>query len=52
MEKTITICTGVGLNQIFPEYITIVIPQEEIKVDEEMVDSVKKIERKNKKTKI
>lgn len=46
MEKTITICTGVGLNQIFPEYITIVIPHEE------MVDAVKKIERKNKKTKI
>jgi hypothetical protein len=26
--KTIKICTGVGLNQFFPEYITIEIPQE------------------------
>ncbi len=26
--KKIKICTGVGLNQFFPEYITIEIPQE------------------------
>jgi len=25
--KTIEVCLGVGLNQIFPEYITIEIPQ-------------------------
>lgn len=26
--KTIEVCVGVGLNQFFPEYITIEIPQE------------------------
>ena len=26
--KTIKICTGVGLNQLFPEWITIEIPQD------------------------
>jgi hypothetical protein len=28
--KKIKICTGVGLNQFFPEYITIEIPQDNI----------------------
>ena len=26
--KTIEVCVGVGLNQLFPEYVTIEIPQE------------------------
>lgn len=25
--KTIEVCVGIGLNQLFPEYITIEIPQ-------------------------
>jgi hypothetical protein len=30
--KTIEVCVGVGMNQIFPEYITIEIPQESNKI--------------------
>ena len=33
--KTIKICTGVGLNQFFPEWITIEIPQD-IQIDTEL----------------
>jgi len=30
--KTIEVCVGVGMNQLFPEYITIEIPQESKKI--------------------
>jgi hypothetical protein len=32
-KKTITVCTGVGLNMFFPEYVTIEVP---IKTDTEI----------------
>jgi hypothetical protein len=28
-EKTIEVCVGVGLDQLFPEYVTITIPNNE-----------------------
>jgi predicted SAM-dependent methyltransferase len=31
--KTIKVCTGIGLNQFFPEWITIEIPQDTIITD-------------------
>ena len=31
-HKTIEVCLGVGMNQLFPEYITIEIPQESKKI--------------------
>ena len=58
-KKTITICTGVGLNMFFPEYTTIEIPNEkntiitdwleehgDPEIEKEVVKSLKKIERK------
>ncbi len=47
-KRTITVCTGIGLNMLFPEYITIEIPDTAVKIDQEMVDAVKKVERKRK----
>jgi len=41
--KKITVCTGVGLNMFFPEYITIEIPKEN-----DVEGEVKKITRKRK----
>jgi hypothetical protein len=32
-KKTITVCTGVGMNMFFPEYVTIELP---IKIDIEI----------------
>jgi hypothetical protein len=44
-EKTIRVCTGIGMNMFFPDYV-------EIKISEEDdVESVKKITRKRKKIK-
>ena len=37
-KKTITVCTGIGLNRFFPEYITIEIPH---KIDTEIKTSKK-----------
>ena len=32
-KKTITVCTGVGMNMFFPEYVTIELP---VKIDTEI----------------
>jgi hypothetical protein len=60
-KKTITVCTGIGSNMFFPEYITIEIPNEkntiitdwleehgDPEIEKEVVKSLKKIERKRK----
>jgi hypothetical protein len=60
-KNTITICTGVGLNMLFPEYVTIEIPNKkntiitdwleehgDPKIEKEVVKSLQKIERKRK----
>ena len=49
-EKTIRVCTGIGMNMFFPDYVEIKIFEEGV-VEEEAVESVKKITRKRKKTK-
>lgn len=45
-NKTFEMCIGVGLNQLFPEYITIEIPNEE----ESEVEAPRKRGRKSKKS--
>lgn len=49
-EKTIRVCTGIGMNMFFPDYVEIKISEEKGNEDE-VVESVKKITRKRKKTK-
>ncbi len=49
MKNKIIICNGVGLNQIFPDYVTIEIPKKETELDPEMVYVVKKLEDKKEK---
>jgi hypothetical protein len=49
-EKTIRVCTGIGMNMFFPDYVEIKISEEKGDEDE-VVESVKKITRKRKKTK-
>jgi hypothetical protein len=60
-KRTIKICTGIGLNMFFPEYVTIEIPNEkntiitdwleehgDPEIEKEVIKSLKKIERKHK----
>ena len=42
--KTIKICTGVGLDQLFPEWITIEIPQDiqiDTELNQELIEEIK-----------
>jgi hypothetical protein len=34
-EKVIEVCLGVGMNQLFPEVVKIIIPNEEIQEEKE-----------------
>jgi hypothetical protein len=50
-EKTIKVCTGIGLNMFFPEYVEVIIPPSDDIINHEIVDEVKGVikKRKNKK---
>jgi hypothetical protein len=60
-EKTIKVCTGIGLNMFFPEYVTIEIPNKkntiitdwleehgDPKIERSVEDQLKKTTRKHK----
>ena len=48
-EKVISVCTGIGLNMFFPEYVDVVVPTNDDTL-EVIVEPTKKIKkRKNKK---
>lgn len=49
-EKTIRVCTGIGMNMFFPDYVEIKISEED-DVEDVVVESIKKITRKRKKIK-
>jgi len=41
-KKTIKVCLGVGLNQIFPEYLEIEIPSED-KIETDYSEEIKSV---------
>lgn len=42
-EKTIKLCTGIGLNMFFPDYVEVTIPSDDDIIDYEMVDTVREV---------
>jgi len=41
-KKTITVCTGIGSNMFFPEYVEIEIPSDERDIITELPNELKK----------